>query len=76
MDDYEMLGLNRRDFAGGRSSAAAKKTRKKELAAAFRAQAMVWHPDHHQDKGEAWQKQCGARFDRIVQAHLALRNRL
>ena len=45
----------------------------KELGRAFRAQAMVWHPDHHMQKSRAEQDYCNARFRRVLDAYTALR---
>lgn len=71
MDDYELLGLERRNFQT--SSYIRMKQMKSTIGGAFRAQAMIWHPDHNMGKGEAWQQECTERFTRILQAHQALR---
>ena len=44
-----------------------------EVAAAFRAQAMVWHPDLHHGLSPEELEECKQRFQRIMEAHSRLR---
>lgn len=45
----------------------------KRLGNAFRAQAMIWHPDHHMQKSNEQQLYSTARFKRLMGAYSALR---
>ena len=60
--DYELLGLT----ASADLTEAA-------VAAAFRAQAMVWHPDLHHGLSPEELEECKQRFQRIMEAHSRLR---
>ena len=46
-----------------------------DVAAAFRRQAMVWHPDLARPRSSEEQGDCNERFQRIVDAHARLRRR-
>ena len=58
MDDYELLGLQRRPAP----TAAA-------VAAAYRREAMQWHPDHNQQLPAAELADCDSRFWRLNEAY-------
>ncbi len=62
MDDHELLGVSP-DVS----------PLSPLLAAAYRREAMRWHPDHNQSKSPAELRDCEARFQRLTEAYGRLR---